>query len=71
MSAQPTMTLSVVRFMTGFLILGLTAAGGKNKGLTLGFGEGFTVVFFGAWLMLFFAVVLPLRASIIIWLLSV
>ena len=52
-------------------MVGLTAAGGKNKGLKLGFGEGLTVVFFGAWLMLFLAVVLPLRASIIIWLLSV
>ena len=46
--------------MTGFLILGLTAAGGKNNGLTLGFGEGLTVFFFGAWLMLFFAVVVGL-----------
>jgi hypothetical protein len=49
----------------------LTGAGRKNKGRAVGLGLGFTVGFLGAWAMDFLAVVLPLLASIMIWLFSV
>jgi hypothetical protein len=55
-----------VRLITGFLIIGFGVVGGKNKGLTVGFGVGLTAAFLGAWLMLFLTLVLPLRASMII-----
>jgi hypothetical protein len=49
----------------------LAGTGGKNKGRTVGLGVGFTVDFLGAWAIAFLVVVLPLLASIMIWLFSV
>jgi hypothetical protein len=60
-----------VRLTYGLLTTVLAAAGGKNKGCTVGLAVGFTVGFLGAWAILFLAVVLPLRASMMIWLFSV
>ena len=61
-----------MRFTVGFTTTGFGfAAGGKNKGTAFGFGIAFTVGFFGACAIVFLTDVLPLRASIMIWLLSV